>query len=196
MGYESTLAAAAGSLGRLGLRYLDLYLVHAPGGSRQRRKDTWRAMLELQARGLCRAVGVSNYEPRHLEELAPDCAPAVNQVEYHPACQQRELAAYCAARGVALMAHSPFGGRNIPVLRDRRVAAAAAGCGLTPAQLVLRWAVQAGVVAASVPKTESAHRLRENLAAGPGRPGAVKRPGRFPMKTHFEWGFCMGAQGA
>lgn len=132
MGYEETLAAAAGTLGRLRMKYLDLYLIHAPGGSRcvffcspprtlstrliqrlfpvrAKRQATWRAMEELKRRGVCRAIGVSNYEPRHLQELlsAAEVPPAVNQVEYHPAQQQRELAGFCAGHGAAFPACYP-----------------------------------------------------------------------------------------
>lgn len=169
MGYDATLAACAESLAELGLSYLDVYLVHAPGGSRTKRLDTWRAMEVLLASGKCRAIGVSNYMQRHLRELENHASlsvtPHVIQSEFSPVCQQHELRAFCAERGIAWMAHTPFGGKGAPLLRDGRLQPACRQLGASPAQVVLGWCQHHGVIA--IPKTQSQVRIRENSAPCP-----------------------------
>jgi len=156
-GYESTLAAFEASRGKLGLDYLDLYLIHWPGQDKY--KDTWRALEKLYADGLVRAIGVSNFHPHHLEELMKDCkvVPMVNQVEFHPLLQQRELRAYCAQHNIQLEAWSPLmqGKLDLPVLQEL-----AAKYGKSPAQIVVRWDLQHGVV--TIPKSIREARIREN----------------------------------
>ena len=106
-GYESTLAACAASLERLGMDYLDLYLIHWPGGGSAKRKESWRAMEELLASGKVRAIGVSNYMQPHIQEIIDDAAlsvvPHVNQCELHPQCQWTELRGFCADNNVQFM---------------------------------------------------------------------------------------------
>ncbi|WP_432546121.1 aldo/keto reductase [Kineococcus sp. SYSU DK004] len=162
-GYEQALRAYDDTLARLGLDALDLYLVHWPNPAAGRYVDSWRALAQLRAQGAVRAVGVSNFLPVHLDDLAAasDLVPAVNQVELHPTFQQRELVEDCRARGVVVEAYSPLGqGAD---LDDPAVTAVAAAHGTTPAQVVLAWHLQRGHVV--IPKSSRRARLEENLAA-------------------------------
>jgi diketogulonate reductase-like aldo/keto reductase len=157
-GYEETLRACEASLQRLGTERVDLYLVHWP--VQRLRDDTWRAMERLRAEGKARAVGVSNYTVRHLQELLAIARepPAVNQVELHPFLQQRELVAFCRANGIVVEAYAPLvKARRMdhPVLRK-----IAARHGATPAQVLVRWALQHGLVA--LPKSVRRERIEEN----------------------------------
>jgi len=152
-GYEKTLKAFEASRKRLGFEYVDLYLVHWPG--RDKFIDTYRALEKLLSEGLVRAIGVSNFKEHHLERLMAETSivPAVNQVEFHPRLQQKSLLEYCRAKGIALEAWAPLmkGQLDHPVL-----VRLAAKYGKSPAQIVLRWHIQLGVIA--IPK--SVHRER------------------------------------
>ena len=110
LGYDSTLAAFDASLAKLGLDYLDLYLIHWPAPATDRYLDSWRALEKLLADGKVRAIGVSNFLPEHLQKLIGlgGTVPAVNQVELHPALQQRDTAAFNTAHGIATEAWSPL----------------------------------------------------------------------------------------
>ncbi len=156
-GYDQALRAFEASLRRLGMEYVDLYLVHWPVPGRY--KETWRALEHLYEQGLARAIGVSNFQPRHLEDLLADArvVPAVNQVELHPLLAQREVRVFCAGHGIAVEAWSPLmqGHLDIPVL-----ARIAERHGKTPAQVVLRWDIQSGII--TIPKSGHADRIREN----------------------------------
>ena len=159
-GYVETLRACDASLGRLGMEWVDLYLVHWP--VQGRRQETWRAMERTLSDGKARAIGVSNYTIRHLEELlgSAKVPPAVNQVELHPFLAQRELREFCAANGIAVEAYAPLvKARRMdhPVLQ--RVAAKH---GATPAQVLVRWALQSGLVV--IPKSVRPERIRENAS--------------------------------
>lgn len=159
-GYDATLRACDASLSRLGLAYVDLYLMHWPVAGL--RLESWRAMDALLEQGKARAIGVSNFTIRHLDELlaASPRVPAVNQVEYHPFLHQRALAEYCAARGIVVEAYSPLTkGRR---LGDPRLGAVAAHSGKTPAQVLVRWALQHGLVV--LPKSTHRARIEENAA--------------------------------
>jgi len=160
-GFDAALAACDASLGRLGLDYADLYLIHWPAPARGLYKETWRALERLLQEGRVRAIGVSNFEPEHLEELAATAGvvPAVNQIELHPALQQRQARAANAGRGIATQAWSPLAQGG--VLEDPALAAIAARHGRTPAQVVLRWHLQQGRLA--IPKSVTPSRIRENL---------------------------------
>lgn len=161
-GFDSTLAACAASLDRLGLEYLDLYLIHWPAPARGVYLDSWRAMIRLQDEGRIRAIGVSNFTPDQLERLAGETGviPAVNQIECHPRFQQAALRAANARLGVVTESWSPLGLGHL--LSDPALAAIAARHDRTPAQVVLRWHVQNGLVA--IPKSSHTGRLRDNLA--------------------------------
>ena len=159
-GYRQARRALHESLDDLGLDYVDLYLIHWP--LERRRLESWRALEEALAEGRARAIGVSNYLPRHLDELraASDVIPAVNQVELSPFLYQRELLEYCRSRGIALEAYSPLtrGYR----LEDPALVAVAARHGRTPAQALIRWGLQHDVVV--IPKSVTRERVYENAA--------------------------------
>jgi len=160
-GYDATLRAFDTALEKLGLDQLDLYLIHWPTPDRDLYVDTWRALERLHADGRVRAIGVSNFQPAHLDRLLADArvVPAVNQVELHPALQNREVAAANAAHGIATEAWSPLA--QGAVLQDPAVLAIATAHGVTPAQAVLRWHLQQGRIV--IPKSVTPARIAENL---------------------------------
>lgn len=159
-GYERALAAFERSRRTLGLDVIDLYLVHWPVP--RRRLETWRALEKLLGDGACRAIGVSNYMPHHLDELfaAAAAPPSVDQVELSPYLAHRELRAACRARGVVVQAYSPLtrGAR----LGDPRLEAVARKHGKSPAQILVRWGLEQGLVV--LPKSRRPERIRENGA--------------------------------
>lgn len=156
-GYDKTLAAFEESRKRLGLDVVDLLLIHWPG--KDKYIDTWRAFEKLYREGFVRAIGVSNFQIHHLNKLieASEIVPAVNQVEFHPLLTQKELLAYTKEKGIQLEAWSPLmqGNLDQPVLKE-----IAAKYGKTPAQVVLRWDLQHGVV--TIPKSITPSRIAEN----------------------------------
>ena len=161
-GYDATLAAFDTSLAKLGLDYVDLYLIHWPTPARDRYLDTWRAFEKLLADGRTRAIGVSNFQPAHLRRLLDETGvvPAVNQVELHPRLQQPELRAFHAEHGIATEAWSPLA-QGGELLADPALVTLAERYGRTPAQVVLRWHLQLGNVV--IPKSATPARIRENL---------------------------------
>lgn len=159
-GYDEALAAIDESLQRLGLAYVDLYLVHWPVSGQ--RPATWRAMEALYRAGKARAIGVSNYTERHLTELlaTADIVPAVNQIEFTPYLYQQGLKRFCESRGIRIEAWSPLTrGERFDDLRLRAIAAT---YGKTPAQILLRWGLQHNVI--EIPKSSSPSHLAENAA--------------------------------
>lgn len=157
-GYERALAAFDESLAKLGLEYVDLYLIHWP--VERHRGDSWRALEAIRESGKARSIGVSNYTIRHLEELFRESStvPAVNQVEFSPFVYQRDLLEYCGEKGIVLEAYSPLTkGRR---LRDRRLAEVGERYGKTVAQVLIRWALQRGTVV--IPKSSNLGRIEEN----------------------------------
>ncbi|OLF14947.1 aldo/keto reductase [Actinophytocola xanthii] len=161
-GYDEALRAFDASVGRLGLDYLDLYLIHWPAPSAGRYVETWKALEKLLADGRVRSIGVSNFQPAHLRHLFEETGtvPAVNQIELHPYLQQAELRALHAERGIATEAWSPLA-KGGDLLADPVVTALAEQHGRTPAQVVLRWHLQLGNVV--IPKSVTPDRIRENL---------------------------------
>jgi len=157
-GYDSTLRACEASLKRLGLDYLDLYLIHFPVP--ETRKESWKAMNTLLEKGKCRAVGVSNFTIPHLEDLLEEheLVPAVNQVEFHPFLYQKELLEYCQRKGIQVEAYSPLARGE--KLKHPRLTAVAAKYSKSPAQLMIRWSIQHGLVV--IPKSTREERIREN----------------------------------
>ncbi|MCY7901132.1 glyoxal/methylglyoxal reductase [Bacillus inaquosorum] len=157
-GYETTLAAFEKSLERLQLDYLDLYLIHWPG--KDKYKDTWRALEKLYKDGKIRAIGVSNFQVHHLEELLKDAEikPMINQVEFHPRLTQKELRDYCKAQGIQLEAWSPL--MQGQLLDHEVLAQIAEKHNKSVAQVILRWDLQHEVV--TIPKSIKEHRIIEN----------------------------------
>ncbi|MCY8198339.1 glyoxal/methylglyoxal reductase [Bacillus subtilis] len=157
-GYETTLAAFEKSLERLQLDYLDLYLIHWPG--KDKYKDTWRALEKLYKDGKIRAIGVSNFQVHHLEELLKDAEikPMVNQVEFHPRLTQKELREYCKAQGIQLEAWSPL--MQGQLLDNEVLTQIAEKHNKSVAQVILRWDLQHEVV--TIPKSIKEHRIIEN----------------------------------
>lgn len=161
-GYESTLEAFEASLRRLGLDYVDLYLIHWP--ATPERQDSWKALTELHKSGRARNVGVSNYTIRHLQELlanTTDAVPAVNQIEFHPFVyeEQRSIVEFCRQHGIVVEAYSPLarGGR----VDDPAVQTIADAHGKTNAQILLRWAIQHDTV--PLPRSTNSDHIIENL---------------------------------
>jgi 2,5-diketo-D-gluconate reductase A len=161
-GYDETIASLTGSLERLGVDHVDLYLIHWPNPSQDRYVDTWRAMIELRSRGLARSIGVSNFTPEYLTRLADETGvvPAVNQVELHPYFPQEELLAFHQEHDIATEAWSPLGKAAKPH-ENEVVTSIAEKYGVTPGQIVLRWHVERGVIA--IPKSATPSRQKENL---------------------------------
>ncbi|MGG4034078.1 aldo/keto reductase [Paenibacillus cisolokensis] len=158
LGYEQTLAAFDTSLNKLGRDTLDLYLIHWPVKGKY--KEAWRALETLYKQGRVRAIGVSNFQVHHLEDLMQDAEikPMVNQVEFHPLLTQEKLRSYCREHGIQLEAWSPLmQGQllNHPVIME-----IAGKYGKTAAQVILRWDLQHGVV--TIPKSTKPSRIAEN----------------------------------
>jgi diketogulonate reductase-like aldo/keto reductase len=161
-GYDSTLRAFETSLAKLGLEYVDLYLIHWPLPSQDRYVDTYKAFEKLHSDGLIRAIGVSNFLPEHLDRLIAETSvvPAVNQIELHPHLQQRAAREYHAEQGIATEAWSPLG-QGKGLLEVPAVVAIARKHNRTPAQVVLRWHLQLGNVV--IPKSVTPSRIKENI---------------------------------
>jgi diketogulonate reductase-like aldo/keto reductase len=145
------------SLRKLGFDYVDLYLIHYPVRERRR---SWRALEALRATGKARSIGVSNFTIGHLAELLAesDTVPAVNQVELHPYLYQRELADFCEAKGIVIEAYSPL--THGKRLKDRKLVAVANRYSKSPAQILIRWALQHEWVV--IPKSADRRRIFEN----------------------------------
>ena len=162
-GYDKTMAAFDASMAKLGIDVLDLFLIHWPLPMFDLYVDTWRAFEKLQADGRIRSIGVSNFEVEHFERLAAETGvvPAVNQVELHPQFPQAELRAYHAEHGILTESWGPIG-QGKGLLENEHVQEVARRRGRTPAQVVLRWHLQLGLVV--IPKSVTPSRIAENIA--------------------------------
>ncbi|MCA9981992.1 MAG: aldo/keto reductase, partial [Anaerolineales bacterium] len=178
--YEATIASCHASLAKLQLDYVDLYLIHAPFGNAQR-LEQWKALLELQRQGKVRAVGVSNFNQTHIEEIkaAGLPLPDVNQIELHPWSQKPNLVSYLAQNGIAITAYSSLVPLSTWRATEGQASAKTAGMkadgasaespfktmakkyGVSEAQVLLRWGVQNGY--AVLPKSVNAERIRQNI---------------------------------
>lgn len=159
-GYERARASIRQSLDELGMAYVDLCLLHAPGDPATR-ADTWRALEDAAKEGQVRSIGVSNFGVGHLRKLVEGCSvrPAVNQIELHPWLQWREVVDYCRQEGIVLEAYSPLA--KARKLEDPTVGAIAQRLGVSPAQVLIRWSLQKGFV--PLPKSNHEERQRANL---------------------------------
>ncbi|WP_083225412.1 aldo/keto reductase [Lysinibacillus sp. AR18-8] len=161
LSYEETLAAYDSSLEKIGLDYLDLYLVHWPGID-QNYIEVYKALEKIYQDGRVRSIGVSNFHVHHLESLLKETTvvPVINQIEFHPHLIQEEVRAYCKDKGIQVEAWSPL--MNGSLLEEALIQELASKYGKTPAQIVLRYDVQHDVV--TIPKTMTPARMTENLA--------------------------------
>jgi 2,5-diketo-D-gluconate reductase A len=160
-GYDSTLAAFDASMDRLGLDYLDLYLIHWPMPQLNKFVDTFKAFAHLRDQGRIRSIGVSNFEPEYLKVLidATGIVPAVNQVELHPRLPQTKLREVHAQLGIATEAWGPLGQGSL--LAHPTVTAVAERCDRTPAQVLIRWHIQLGNIV--IPKSVNPERIASNF---------------------------------
>lgn len=155
---RATVEAFEASCERLGLDYIDLYLIHWPVAGYY--KETWQAMEKLYQDGRIRAIGVSNFHIHHLEDLftSSDLIPAVNQVEFHPYLVHAELRQFCAEREIQFEAWSPLA--QAQILDEPTIVELSQKYGKSPAQLIIRWDLQHRVV--TIPKSSTPHRIEEN----------------------------------
>jgi 2,5-diketo-D-gluconate reductase A len=162
-GTQSVFDAFDASLERLGLDYVDLYLIHWPAPANDRYVETWKAFERLRESGRTRSIGVSNFMVSHLERLFGETGtvPAVDQIELHPYHQQPETAAFAEEHGIAIEAWGPLGQGKYPLLELPEVTDAAAAHDVTPAQVVIRWHLQRGHIV--FPKSNRRERMAENF---------------------------------
>jgi len=161
-GYDDAIASVRGSLGRIGLDYIDLHLIHWPNPGRGKYVEAWRALVQLQKDGLVRSIGVSNFTAEHLRTIIDDTGvtPSVNQLELHPRFPQAEMRRVHDELGIRTEAWSPMGKRRAPLDEDV-VTSAAREYGVSPGQVILRWHVQIGSL--PIPKSSNPERQRQNL---------------------------------
>ena len=162
-GTQSAFDAFDLSLEKLGLDYVDLYLIHWPTPAKDRYVESWKALEQIRASGRARSIGVSNFLVPHLERLLAETeiVPAVNQIELHPAHQQQEVTAFARAHGIQIEAWGPLGQGKYPLLEEPVVVVAAEAHGKSPAQVVIRWHLQTGNIL--FPKSNRRARMIENL---------------------------------
>ncbi|MCB5281051.1 putative oxidoreductase [Arthrobacter sp. ES1] len=163
-GYESTLKAFEESMERLGLKTLDMYLIHWMQPKQDKYVDTWKALIELQKQGRVKTIGVSNFTKEGLQRLIDETGvvPAINQIELHPFFSQAELREFNSSHGILTQAWSPLG-QGGELLESPVIAQIAAKHNATPAQVVIAWHLAIGNVV--IPKSVTESRIRENYAA-------------------------------
>lgn len=160
-GYDQTLKAFDASLKRLGTDYVDLYLIHWPSAHRGLFVDTWKAFVKLKEEGRAKSIGVSNFYPEHIEKIVAQTGvvPVINQIELHPDFQQREARAFHEKHGIATQSWSPLGQGKL--LGHPAIADIATKLGRTPAQVIIRWHIDNGLVV--IPKSVTPSRINENF---------------------------------
>ena len=194
-GYEETLRAFETSRKKLNMDYIDLYLIH--WAVKEKYKDTWRAFEKLYNEGYVRAIGTSNFQIHHLQDIMADCKvpPMVNQVELHPHLSQKELLRFCQDQNIQMEAWSPLK-RGGEMLEEPVLVELAQKYGKSAAQIILRWHLQNGVVI--IPKSVQEHRIRDNAdlfgfaltAEEMGRIDGLNRnhrTGKDPDNFHFDF---------
>jgi len=162
-GTQSAFDAIDLSLEKLGLESVNLYLIHWPRPDLDRYLETWLAMEQIRDAGKASSIGVSNFHVAHLEKLlaGSSTVPAVDQLELHPTFQQRDLRAFGAQHGMAIEAWGPLGQGKYDLFGIPAIQEAAAAHGVSPAQVVIRWHLQSGIIV--FPKSNSAERMRQNF---------------------------------
>jgi 2,5-diketo-D-gluconate reductase A len=161
-GFDKSQQSLKESLQRLGLDYLDLFLIHWPAPQHDRYAETWKGLVEAQKQGLVRSIGVSNFLPEHLERIIEETGvtPAVNQVETNPKYQQKDQRAWNKQHGIVTESYSPLGGDGAALLKNEAITGIADRLGKSPAQVVIRWHLQNDLVV--LPKTDSSDRAKQN----------------------------------
>jgi 2,5-diketo-D-gluconate reductase A len=162
-GFDAALKAFEASLKKLGTDYLDLYLIHWPLPKQDRYVDTWKALIQLQGEGRVKSIGVSNFQPDHLQRLLQETGvvPAVNQIELHPDFIQRDVVDFNTRHNIVTEAWSPLG-QGGDLLKHQQLLKIGASHDKSAAQVILRWHIQRGHMV--IPKSEHAERIRENFA--------------------------------
>jgi 2,5-diketo-D-gluconate reductase A len=160
-GFDETLRAMDASLRRLGTDYVDLYLIHWPSAYRGKYVETWKALIRLQEEGKARSIGVSNFEGNYIDDLADATGilPVINQVQLHPRFQQRRLRALYEPNKIVTESWSPLGQGQM--LTDPTIAGIAQRHGKSPAQVIIRWHIEEGLVV--IPKSVTPSRIVENF---------------------------------
>ncbi len=160
-GYDSTLKAFDASLKRLGTDYVDLYLIHWPSPHRGLFVDTWKAFIKLKEEGRAKSIGVSNFYPEHLEKIIGETGvvPVINQIELHPDFQQKTTRAFHDTHKITTQSWSPLGQGKL--LNNPVIGKIAERLGRTPAQVIIRWHIDNGLVV--IPKSVTPSRIVENF---------------------------------
>ncbi|WP_127753669.1 aldo/keto reductase [Devosia sp. 1566] len=159
--YDKAIKSFHGSLEKLGLDYLDLFLIHWPVPGQDKYPEAWKAFVQLQKEGLIKSIGVSNFLPEHLERIIGETGvtPAVNQIEVHPEYQQRDVLDFHVKNRIAIESYSPLG--SGAALKNPTIAEIAEKHGKSPAQAILRWHIQEGFIV--IPKSTHPERIRANI---------------------------------
>jgi 2,5-diketo-D-gluconate reductase A len=161
-GYDKTLTAFMGTLGKLGVDWIDLFLIHWPVPAQDKYAETWKAFVQLQKDGRIKSIGVSNFLPEHLERIIGETGvtPAVNQIELHPEFQQRDVRDFHKQHNIAIESYSPLGRGKL--LGNTVIGEIARKHGKSPAQTILRWHLQEGLIV--IPKSVTPQRIADNIA--------------------------------
>ena len=161
-GYDKALTAFMGTLGRLGMDWIDLFLIHWPVPAQDKYVESWKAFVQLQKDGRIKSIGVSNFLPEHLERIIGETGvtPAVNQIELHPEFQQRDVRDFHQQHNIASESYSPLGRGRL--LGNTVIGEIARKHGKSPAQAILRWHLQEGLIV--IPKSVTPQRIAENIA--------------------------------